>query len=90
MADHGGKRAGSGAKKGSRYSLTKQLLRDVVTPADQKEILKAGLEKARKGDKDLIKFFLEQFYGKAPQQLDHKIDGLDEILAFRRSGKKDE
>ena len=87
---NGGKRAGAGRKPGGRNALTKQLLRDVVIPADQKKILKAGLDKAKKGDKDLIKFFLEQFYGKAPQQLDHKIDGLDEILAFRRTGKKDE
>ena len=83
----GGKREGSGAKKGSRHSLTKQLLRDVVTPKKQKEILIKALDKAKKGDKDLLKFFLEQFYGKAPQQLDHKIDGLDEILIKRRNRK---
>ena len=83
--DRGGKREGAGRKLGSRNSLTKQLLKDVVTKKDKSEILKKALSKAKEGDKDLIKFFLEQFYGKAPQQLDHKIDGLDEILTRRRS-----
>lgn len=90
MAKNGGKREGAGRKKGSRGSLTKQLLRDVVTTKEQKEILKAGLDKAKAGDKDLVKFFLEQFYGKAPQQLDHKIDELDEILIKRRNHKNDD
>ncbi len=81
----GGKREGAGRKLGSRNSLTKQLLKDVISEKDKEAILKKAILKAKDGDKDLIKFFLEQFYGKAPQQLYHKIDGLDEILTKRRS-----
>ncbi len=83
----GGKRAGAGRKLGSRNALTKQFLKDVISEKDKEAILKKAVLKAKGGDKDLIKFFLEQFYGKAPQQLEHKIDGLDEILIKRRSSK---
>ena len=88
--DRGGKREGAGRKLGSRNSLTKQLLKNVISEKDKEAILNKAILKAKDGDKDLIKFFLEQFYGKAPQQLDHKIDGLDEILVKRRSNKKAE
>ena len=86
----GSKRPGAGRPPGSKRSLTKELLRDVVSDKDKIEILKKAVRKAKDGDKDLLKFFLEQFYGKAPQQLDNKIDGVDEIMTFRRSGKKDD
>lgn len=67
---HGGKRDNSGRRKGSRNSLTQQLLREVVSEKDQLEILKSAIKKAKGGDKDLQKFFLEHFHGKVPQQLD--------------------
>ncbi len=86
----GGKREGAGRKLGSRNSLTKQLLKDVISEKDKEAILKKAILKAKDGDKDLIKFFLEQFYGKAPQQLDHKVDGIDEIMTSRRNGKKND
>ena len=87
---NGGKRPGAGRKRGGRNALTKQLLKNVISEKDKAEILKKAVNKAKEGDKDLLKFFLEQFYGKAPQQLDHKIAGIDEILTFRRSGKTNE
>lgn len=86
----GGKREGAGRPLGSKRSLTKELLRDVVTEKDKLAILKKAVIKAKTGDKDLLKFFLEQFYGKVPQQLDHKFEGVDEIMTSRRNGKKDD
>ena len=82
MAGKGGPRPNSGRKPGSRNSLTKQLLRDVVDEKDQKAILKKGLELARGGDKDLIKFYLEHFHGKVPQDLNvsHTFEKLLEEL----------
>ena len=65
-------------------------MKDAISEKDKAEILKKAVSKAKEGDKDLLKFFLEQFYGKALQQLDHKVDGLDEILIKRRSNKKAE
>lgn len=82
MGTLGGKREGAGRKPGSRNSLTKQLLRDAVSETDQKAILKKGLELAKNGDKDLIKFYLEHFHGKVPQDLNvaHSFETLLEEL----------
>ena len=78
----GGKRYNAGRKPGSKNLMQKQLLRDVVSEADQKAILKKGLDLARSGDKDLIKFYLEHFHGKVPQDLNiaHTFEKLLEEL----------
>lgn len=82
MAGKGGKTEGAGRKPGSRNALTKQLLRDAVTESDQKAILKKGIELAKNGDKDLIKFYLEHFHGKVPTDLNvsHTFEKLLEEL----------
>lgn len=78
MTTHGGKRQNSGRKPNSRNRLTQRLLREVVDEKDQKDILRSALKKAKEGDKDLVKFFLEHFHGKVPQDLNitHSFDDL--------------
>jgi len=74
--ENGGKRKGAGRKKGSVNALTKKLLKEVVSKKDQTAVLKKGLSMAKSGDKDLIKFFLEHFHGKVPQEIDVNVKKL--------------
>jgi len=82
MAQNGGKREGAGRKAGSRNSLTQKLLREVISVDDQAAIVRKGLEKAKSGDNDLIKFFLEHIHGKVPQQLDVNSTSQLEVIFF--------
>ena len=72
-----------GRPKGSRNALNQNLLRDTISDKDKKMILAKSIEKAKEGDKDLLKFFLEQIHGKAPQiniNENHDLT-LEQILA---------
>lgn len=84
---HGGKRENSGRKPNSRNSLTKQLLRDVISIEDQKAIVEKGLDKAKSGDNDMIKFFLEHIHGKVPQQLDVNQQGRFDVIFYKPEKK---
>jgi hypothetical protein len=44
-------------------------LRDALTAAQIEALLDRALERADKGDSVILKFLLEQIYGKAPQPL---------------------
>uniref|UniRef100_A0A6H1ZX78 DUF5681 domain-containing protein n=1 Tax=viral metagenome TaxID=1070528 RepID=A0A6H1ZX78_9ZZZZ len=72
-----------GRPMGSRNALNQNLLRNTISEKDKKIILKKSIEKAKEGDKDLLKFFLEQIHGKAPQiniNENHDLT-LEQILA---------
>jgi hypothetical protein len=62
----GGARPGAGRPAGSS---TLPRLRDQLTPAQIDSLVKTAVEKAEAGDSLLLKFMLEQIYGKAPQPL---------------------
>lgn len=62
----GGARPGAGRPQGST-NLPK--LRDALTPSQIEALVKKAVEKANEGDSILLKFMLEQIYGKAPQPL---------------------
>ncbi|MDP3074735.1 hypothetical protein [Bradyrhizobium sp.] len=44
-------------------------MRDQLTDAQVNTLVKTAVEKAEAGDSILLKFMLEQIYGKAPQPL---------------------
>ncbi|HVR57231.1 MAG TPA: hypothetical protein VMT72_10435 [Pseudolabrys sp.] len=58
-------------KKGGRPvgSTTRPQLRDQLTPRQIEALVEKAVEKAEAGDSILLKFLLEQIYGKAPQPL---------------------
>lgn len=62
----GGARPGAGRPKGS---VTRPQLRDQLTPEQIASLLNKAVERANDGDSVLLKFLLEQIYGKAPQPL---------------------
>lgn len=62
----GGARPGAGRPVGS---TTLPKLRDQLTDAQVNTLVKTAVEKAEAGDSILLKFMLEQIYGKAPQPL---------------------
>lgn len=62
----GGKRPGAGRPKGS---TSRPSIKDYMTPADVKKLTEKAKEKALEGDTNMLKFLLEQVYGKAPQPI---------------------
>lgn len=62
----GGARPGAGRPAGSS---TLPKLRDALTPEQVETLVQKVVEKAEAGDSLLLKFMLEQIYGKAPQPL---------------------
>jgi hypothetical protein len=67
----GGARPGAGRKKGS---TTRPQLRDILTKEQIDALVAKGLEKAEAGDSLILKFLLEQVFGKAPQGIDLTSD----------------
>ncbi len=63
----GGKRKGAGRKKGST-SLPK--IRDYFTEEEIVNLVSKAKEQAQGGDMQLLKFILEQIFGKAPQSIE--------------------
>lgn len=66
MTGHGGKREGAGRPEGS---TTRPQLRDILTQDQIDALVTKGIEKADAGDSLMLKFMLEQIFGKAPQPL---------------------
>ena len=66
----GGNRENAGRPIGSSTQIKRALIRDVVSEAEQKAILRKAVNQALAGDKDLLKFFLEHLYGKPPQPIE--------------------
>ena len=66
MATLGGKRAGAGRKPGQ---TSRPQLRDSLTKKQIADLLKKAEDLAMAGDSLMLKFLLEQIYGKAPQTI---------------------
>lgn len=82
---NGGARPGAGRPKGS---TTRPQLRDQLTQKQIDALVAKAFEKADDGDSILLKFMLEQIFGKAPQPLTGdgggpiQIEGVE--IALRR------
>jgi hypothetical protein len=63
---HGGARPGAGRKPGVS---SRPQLRDQLTDKQIEALVQKGIDKANDGDSILLKFMLEQIFGKAPQPL---------------------
>lgn len=64
---HGGYREGSGRKKGVAQ---KPKIMDSMSPDEIQALIAVTIQKAMDGDANLMKFLLEQYWGKATQQID--------------------
>lgn|SRR3990167_3127925 len=69
MSNRGGKRVGSGRKKGSTSSVRPKIV-DFVTKKEVRELVRVAKTQAKEGKPDLLKFLLEQIFGRAPQGID--------------------
>jgi len=78
----GGKQPGAGRPKGS---TTKPQLRDHLTEKDIADLIAVAKKKAKAGDTNMLKFILEQIYGKAPQAIDLNPDGKPLIITFSKA-----
>jgi len=65
-------------------STTRPQIRDFLKPVDIIDITKEGFKKAMEGDTVMMKFYLEQIYGKAPQSIDLN-GGLNLSLIFDKT-----
>lgn len=74
-SERGGKRPGSGRKPGvSKATQIKRKIQDYITEEDVRDLIIQAKKLARKGDSQLIRYLLDQVFGKAPQP----IEGTDE------------
>lgn len=62
----GGKRKGAGRKLGS---TTKPQIRDFLNETKVKELVKKAEDMAKAGDPTMLKFVLEQVFGRATQTI---------------------
>ena len=74
---NGGKRRGAGRPKGS---TKKPQISDYITEAEVKSLVATAKKQARIKP-ELLKFLLEQIFGKAPQSLD--LPGEEGELTFK-------
>ena len=75
MAGTGGKREGAGRRPGpSKNTLLRRKIQDYFAEADVKKLIAAAKKQAYEKP-EIMKFLLEQIFGKAPQQLE--IGGKD-------------
>ena len=58
---------GAGRQKGS---TTKPQIKDYFTKQEIVDLVNSAKDKAEQGDQNLMKFLLEQIFGKAPQSLE--------------------
>lgn len=72
MAKKGGRQPGAGRPKGS---TTKPRLSDFLTKQDVDDLVNKAMEMALKGDTHMLKFCLEQHFGKAVQPLEGDFKG---------------
>jgi len=83
---NGGWRPGAGRPKGTGH---KPKIVDDITDEQKKQLLDKTLEKALGGDAVLLKFLVEQVYGKAQQTIEQHNSGALTITGFNYL-KKDE
>lgn len=79
-----------GRPKGSK---TRPQLRDFISEDEVKKIIAEAKKKAREGDTGMLKFILEQIFGKAVQPMEGKLEGefiinISEKIAKKRDIKK--
>lgn len=67
VGKNSGARPGAGRPKGS---YTRPQLRDALTHEQIDALVRKAHDMAEQGDTTMLKFILEQVYGKAPQQLE--------------------
>lgn len=82
MAQRGGKREGSGRKKGEATLYSEALkakIAELVT-VDAKEMILAQVEKAKKGDTMAFKELMDRTLGKAPQAVTGADGGALRII----------
>lgn len=72
MAKKGGKQPGAGRPKGS---TTKPRISDFLTQQDVEKLLDKAYELARNGSENMLKFILEQHFGKAIQPVEGDFKG---------------
>ncbi len=68
----GGKREGAGRPKGS---TKKPQFGDFVTEEEVQSLVQEAKEQARAGKTDMLRFVLEQIFGRAPQNIDLTSQG---------------
>lgn len=67
----GGKRKGSGRKPGvSKVTQLKRTIQDYITEDEVKSLIDTAKEQAKEKP-ELMKFLLEQVFGKAAQTIEH-------------------
>lgn len=73
----GGKREGAGRPKGAKSKLQ---LADFLSEKEIQELVSKAKELAKAGDKDMLKFMLEQKFGKARQNIGFGEEGTGELV----------
>ena len=81
----GGARPGAGRKPGVS---NRPQLRDMLSQAQIDALVAKGIEKADNGDSIMLKFMLEQVFGKAPQPLTGADGGAIEIKGVEITVRK--
>lgn len=77
MANKGGKRTGAGRPKGA---TSRPQIRDFITPEEVKDLVEKCKEQAKEGRPELMKFLLEQIFGKAVQPIGNDGDEPFKIM----------
>jgi hypothetical protein len=73
MAEHGGKREGSGRKTKADELRLLETIKEAVSDNDFGQIWKAIADKAKKGSPSHIKILFEYFYGKPKETIQHEL-----------------
>ena len=69
-SSHGGKREGAGRKPGvSKATEIKRKIQDYINEDDVQDLIKLAKKQAKKGDSQLIKYLLDQVFGKPVQPI---------------------
>ncbi len=83
MSNRGGKREGAGRPSGS---TSRPQIRDFVTADEVKDLVETCKKQAKEGRPELMKFLLEQIFGKAVQPIGNdgdepfKIAGIEVVI----------